>query len=92
MDGVVLEAGPASGYGLAVYIQHENGDVTVYGHMDAILVERRPGRPCRRDDRPARQPGPVHRPAPALRGARRRHERHRRSTRSRGCGTRGVEI
>jgi len=39
MDGVVLEAGPASGYGLAVYIQHENGDVTVYGHMDSILVE-----------------------------------------------------
>ena len=38
MDGVVLEAGPASGYGLAVYIQHENGDVTVYGHMDKILV------------------------------------------------------
>jgi len=39
MDGVVLEAGPASGYGLAVYIQHDNGDVTVYGHMDSILVE-----------------------------------------------------
>jgi murein DD-endopeptidase MepM/ murein hydrolase activator NlpD len=38
MDGVVLEAGPASGYGLAVYIQHKNGDVTVYGHMDQILV------------------------------------------------------
>jgi murein DD-endopeptidase MepM/ murein hydrolase activator NlpD len=38
MDGVVLEAGPASGFGLAVYIQHENGDVTVYGHMDEILV------------------------------------------------------
>ena len=39
MDGVVLEAGPASGYGLAVYIQHQNGDVTVYGHMDEILVQ-----------------------------------------------------
>jgi murein DD-endopeptidase MepM/ murein hydrolase activator NlpD len=38
MDGVVLEAGPASGYGNAVYIQHENGDVTVYGHMEKILV------------------------------------------------------
>jgi murein DD-endopeptidase MepM/ murein hydrolase activator NlpD len=38
MDGVVLEAGPASGYGLVVYIQHGNGDVTVYGHMDEILV------------------------------------------------------
>ncbi|SDY88051.1 Murein DD-endopeptidase MepM and murein hydrolase activator NlpD, contain LysM domain [Geodermatophilus africanus] len=38
MDGVVLEAGPASGYGLVVYVQHENGDVTVYGHMDEVLV------------------------------------------------------
>jgi murein DD-endopeptidase MepM/ murein hydrolase activator NlpD len=38
MDGVVLEAGPASGYGNAVYIQHDNGDVTVYGHMEEILV------------------------------------------------------
>ena len=75
MDGVVLEAGPASGYGLAVYIQHENGDVTVYGHMDEILVAGRPGRPGRRHHRPARQPGPVDRPAPALRGARRRHRR-----------------
>ena len=38
MDGVVLKAGAASGYGLAVYIQHGNGDVTVYGHMDSISV------------------------------------------------------
>jgi murein DD-endopeptidase MepM/ murein hydrolase activator NlpD len=38
MDGVVLRAGPASGFGLAVYIQHANGDVTVYGHMEQILV------------------------------------------------------
>ena len=38
-DGVVLKAGPASGFGLAVYIKHDNGDVTVYGHMDSILVE-----------------------------------------------------
>ena len=39
MDGVVLRAGAASGYGLAVYILHENGDVTVYGHMEKILVK-----------------------------------------------------
>ncbi len=38
MDGVVVQAGPASGFGQAVYIQHENGDVTVYGHMQQILV------------------------------------------------------
>jgi murein DD-endopeptidase MepM/ murein hydrolase activator NlpD len=48
MDGVVLEAGPASGFGLAVYIQHANGDVTVYGHMDQILVE--PGQVVRAGD------------------------------------------
>ena len=38
-DGVVLRARAASGYGKAVYILHENGDVTVYGHMVKILVE-----------------------------------------------------
>src|SRR4051794_11465580 len=38
MDGVVIRAGAASGFGLAVYIQHANGDVTVYGHMEQILV------------------------------------------------------
>jgi murein DD-endopeptidase MepM/ murein hydrolase activator NlpD len=38
-DGVVLRAGAASGFGLAVYILHENGDVTVYGHMDKVLVK-----------------------------------------------------
>ena len=37
--GVVLEAGPASGYGNVIYLQHENGDVTVYGHMSEMLVE-----------------------------------------------------
>ena len=39
MDGVVLKAGAASGYGLAVYLQHADGTVTVYGHMDSILVQ-----------------------------------------------------
>ena len=38
MAGVVVKAGPASGFGLAVYIQHADGDVTVYGHMEQILV------------------------------------------------------
>ncbi|MGI8723553.1 MAG: M23 family metallopeptidase [Geodermatophilaceae bacterium] len=37
--GVVLEAGPASGFGNVIYLQHENGDVTVYGHMSKLLVE-----------------------------------------------------
>jgi murein DD-endopeptidase MepM/ murein hydrolase activator NlpD len=48
MDGVVLEAGPASGYGLVVYLQHDNGDVTVYGHMEEILVT--PGQVVRAGD------------------------------------------
>ncbi|SFP58179.1 Murein DD-endopeptidase MepM and murein hydrolase activator NlpD, contain LysM domain [Geodermatophilus dictyosporus] len=47
-DGVVLEAGPASGYGNVVYIQHDNGDVTVYGHMEEILVQ--PGQLVRAGD------------------------------------------
>ena len=37
-DGIVLRAGAAQGFGLAVYILHDNGDVTVYGHMEKILV------------------------------------------------------
>ncbi|MGX5655839.1 M23 family metallopeptidase [Geodermatophilus nigrescens] len=47
-DGVVLEAGPASGYGNVIYIQHENGDVTVYGHMEEVLVQ--PGQVVRAGD------------------------------------------
>ena len=38
-DGVVLRAGPSQGFGLAVYLKHDNGDVTVYGHMDSITVK-----------------------------------------------------
>ena len=37
-DGTVLRAGEATGFGQAVYIQHDNGDVTVYGHMEVIEV------------------------------------------------------
>ena len=32
-DGVVLRAGPASGFGNAVYIQDADGNVHIYGHM-----------------------------------------------------------
>jgi murein DD-endopeptidase MepM/ murein hydrolase activator NlpD len=38
-DGIVLRAGASQGFGLAVYIKHANGDVTVYGHMDSITVK-----------------------------------------------------
>jgi murein DD-endopeptidase MepM/ murein hydrolase activator NlpD len=37
-DGVVIEAGPASGFGLWVRIEHSDGTVTVYGHMDTFSV------------------------------------------------------
>ena len=36
--GVVIEAGPASGFGLAVYLQHADGTVTVYGHINQYFV------------------------------------------------------
>jgi Peptidase family M23 len=37
-DGVVLRAGPASGFGNALYIQDADGDVQVYGHMRYYFV------------------------------------------------------
>lgn len=36
--GVVLQAGPANGFGLAVYIQHPDGTITVYGHISQYFV------------------------------------------------------
>jgi murein DD-endopeptidase MepM/ murein hydrolase activator NlpD len=38
-DGVVLRAGPATGFGNAVYIQDADGNVHVYGHMRYYDVE-----------------------------------------------------
>lgn len=37
-DGVVLRAGPASGYGNAIYIQDADGNVEIYGHMRYLFV------------------------------------------------------
>ncbi|MFC7344945.1 peptidoglycan DD-metalloendopeptidase family protein [Saccharopolyspora griseoalba] len=37
--GTVIAAGPASGYGLWVKIQHPGGVITVYGHNNRNLVE-----------------------------------------------------
>ncbi|HEV2779925.1 MAG TPA: M23 family metallopeptidase [Actinophytocola sp.] len=37
-DGVVVEAGPASGFGLWVRLQHADGTITVYGHVDSFNV------------------------------------------------------
>jgi murein DD-endopeptidase MepM/ murein hydrolase activator NlpD len=37
-DGVVLKAGPSEGFGNWVVIQHSNGDVSIYGHMESYSV------------------------------------------------------
>ncbi|MCK8675546.1 M23 family metallopeptidase [Rhodococcus sp. HM1] len=37
-DGVVIDSGPASGFGLWIRLQHADGTVTVYGHIDQTLV------------------------------------------------------
>jgi murein DD-endopeptidase MepM/ murein hydrolase activator NlpD len=35
---VVLQAGPASGFGLAVLVQHGDGTITLYGHVNRFFV------------------------------------------------------
>jgi murein DD-endopeptidase MepM/ murein hydrolase activator NlpD len=37
-DGVVVESGPASGFGLWVRVQHDDGTISVYGHLNEALV------------------------------------------------------
>lgn len=37
-DGVVIEAGPAGGYGMLVKLRHADGTVTLYGHVNTTLV------------------------------------------------------
>lgn len=38
-DGEVIEAGPASGFGQWVRVQHDDGTITVYGHVNTITAE-----------------------------------------------------
>ncbi|WP_245976168.1 M23 family metallopeptidase [Amycolatopsis palatopharyngis] len=38
LDGRVVSSGPASGFGLWVRVRHDNGTVTVYGHINQALV------------------------------------------------------
>jgi murein DD-endopeptidase MepM/ murein hydrolase activator NlpD len=38
-DGVVVEAGPASGFGLWVRIKHPDGSSTIYGHINRALAQ-----------------------------------------------------
>ncbi|MDR1998640.1 MAG: M23 family metallopeptidase [Frankiaceae bacterium] len=37
-DGTVVYAGPLSGYGVGIFIRHDNGDVSFYGHERTALV------------------------------------------------------
>jgi murein DD-endopeptidase MepM/ murein hydrolase activator NlpD len=48
-DGVVVDAGPASGFGLAVYVQHRDGTITLYGHVNQFFVS--PGQTVQAGDR-----------------------------------------
>lgn len=38
-DGVVIDAGPASGFGLWVRVRHDDGTITVYGHIDTFVIK-----------------------------------------------------
>ncbi|WP_405496729.1 M23 family metallopeptidase [Nocardia sp. NBC_00511] len=37
-DGTVISAGPAEGFGMWVRLQHDDGTITVYGHVDTATV------------------------------------------------------
>ncbi len=39
-DGTVIEAGPMSGFGNAIMIQHADGTITVYGHEEKYFVQK----------------------------------------------------
>ena len=38
MDGTVIDSGPAAGFGNWIRIQHDDGSMTVYGHMQSLYV------------------------------------------------------
>ena len=40
LDGVVIDSGPASGFGLWVRVRHDDGTITVYGHVNRALVAK----------------------------------------------------
>ena len=39
MAGVVISSGPASGFGMWVRVQHSDGTITVYGHINRSFVQ-----------------------------------------------------
>ncbi len=66
-DGTVLRAGwNSGGYGNLVEIDHGRGITTRYGHMSAILVQRRRARHPRPADRPHGLDRPLDRQPPSL--------------------------
>ena len=38
MDGTVIDSGPGSGFGQWIRIMHDDGTMTVYGHMQTLDV------------------------------------------------------
>lgn len=38
MAGTVIDSGPAQGYGQWIRIQHDDGSMTIYGHMETLNV------------------------------------------------------
>ena len=38
LAGVVISSGPASGFGMWVRVQHADGTITVYGHINRSFV------------------------------------------------------
>ncbi|WP_295623769.1 M23 family metallopeptidase [uncultured Corynebacterium sp.] len=38
MDGTVVDSGPAQGYGQWIRVQHDDGAVSVYGHLESLGV------------------------------------------------------
>ncbi|MET7771656.1 M23 family metallopeptidase [Nocardia sp. NPDC005366] len=39
-DGTVIESGPAAGFGMWVRLLHDDGTVTIYGHIDTSTVQQ----------------------------------------------------
>jgi murein DD-endopeptidase MepM/ murein hydrolase activator NlpD len=63
-DGVVVEAGSASGFGLWVRVLHDDGTISVYGHVDSFSV--REGQKVKAGEQIARMGNRGHSTGPHL--------------------------